>query len=332
MDSKMNFNKKYNRLIIILAVILPILILLVFSEIFLRSYMGLGDPVLYQSSPLWGYRPQANQKVYRFYGSEIRINNLGLRADSDWDSSIDNKVLFLGNSVTYGGSYIDNDDLFSHQAVIGLEGYKGGNAGVNGWGIGNIKSFIVDYQFLPSQIYISVLQEMDFYRGLSKLSGKPFWAKKPLFAWQEIIYFFFYDQIQSIYIGHNQFITEQEKEKTVVRSISNLKILDAFLKSKGYTHLIYLSVNRPQLLEGANIDPYVETHLIKSGLDVCLIKDRDEIRSLTNDQIEDVFYDFSHLTKEGHHLWGRIIGTDLKKLNLFNSISAPDSIISKASL
>lgn len=313
---KTDFKKKHNTLFLLITVTLLILFFLLISEIFLRSYMGLGNPVLYQSSPLYGYRPQANQRVHRFYGSEIHLNNLGLRALSDWDDKPDNKILFLGNSVTYGGSYIDNLELFSHLAVEELAGFKGGNAGVNGWGIGNIKAFIVDYQFLPSRVYVSVLQEMDFYRGLSKLSGKPFWARKPLFAWQEILYFFGYNQMQGIYSGHDRFVSEAEKENTVLRSITELKILDTFLKSKGFIHLIYLSPNRPQLLEERSVDTYVEKHLADSRLDVCFLKDRQELKRLTMDQVWDIFYDFSHLTKEGHRLWSDMIGNDLKKLNL----------------
>ena len=316
---KTDHKKKHHNLFMLITTILVILFIILISELFLRYYMGLGNPVLYQSSPLYGYRPQANQSVQRFYGAEIHLNNLGLRALSDWDDKPENKILFLGNSVTYGGSYIDNQELFSHLAVAKLPGFKGGNAGVNGWGIGNIKAFIVDYKFLPAQVYVSVLQEMDFYRGLSKLSGKPFWAKKPLFAWQEILYFFGHDLMQGIYSGHDHFVTEAEKETTVQRSIVELKILDTFLKSKGFIHLIYLSPNRPQLLKESGVDNYVEKHLVNCGLNVCFLKNRQELKRLTVKQVGNIFYDFSHLTKEGHQLWGEMIGNDLNKLNLSTS-------------
>jgi hypothetical protein len=309
---------KKKRLFLIITLVFILLFILVISEIFLRFYMGLGNPVLYQSSPLYGYRPQPNQSVKRFYGSEIKINNLGLRALSDWDSNLDNKILFMGNSVTYGGSYIDNKDLFSTKAAEELPGYAAGNAGVNGWGIGNIKAFIIDYQFLPAKIYVSVLQEMDFYRGLSKLSGKPFWAHKPTFAWQEILYFFFYDRTQSIYNGHDRFINEKEKDITVMHSTIDLKELDNFLKSKGFIHLIYISPNKPQLLSERTIDPYVKKHLSDIEIKVCYLKDKQVIKELTKDQILTIFHDFSHLSKEGHELWGKLIGDDLKELNLFN--------------
>ncbi|MEJ2053608.1 MAG: hypothetical protein P8X42_06775 [Calditrichaceae bacterium] len=315
MDAKKpEISKKRKRWFLAITLTILLLLALITSEIFLRSYMGLGNPVLYQSSPLYGYRPQPNQHVTRFYGSEIRINNLGLRAQSDWDKNPENKVLFLGNSVTYGGSYIDNKDLFTTWAIKDLPGYHGGNAGVNGWGIGNIKALVADLEFLPAKTYVSVLQEMDFYRGLSKLAGKPFWAHKPHFAWQEILYFFFYDRTQTIYKGHDRFVTEREKELTVIRSVKKLIELDKYLRSHNFNHLIYISPNKPQLLGERDVDPYVKKYLAESGLHVQYLKDRDRIKALSKDEILAVYHDFSHLSKEGHHLWGELFGHDLAEL------------------
>src|SRR5437764_955827 len=78
-----------------------------------RRLTGLGRPVLFYEHPSFGYRLKPNQETWRFGGAHFKINNLGLRAESDWDASTGNKVLFLGDSVTYGGNHISNEDLFS---------------------------------------------------------------------------------------------------------------------------------------------------------------------------------------------------------------------------
>src|SRR5262245_15331833 len=104
---------------------------LISTEIGLRM-VGLGDPVIYEVNPDYGYRPRPNQMVHRFGGAIVRINNLGIRTDEDWETTA-NKVLFAGNSVTYGGSYVSNGDLFALRAVPEGYGWVGGSAGVNAW-------------------------------------------------------------------------------------------------------------------------------------------------------------------------------------------------------
>src|SRR5690606_12170908 len=119
---------------------------------FLAEKSGLGDPVLYQSHPIYGYRPYPNQTKSRFHQSTIHLNNLALRTNVDWDDNPNNKILFLGDSVTYGGSYIDNDKLFSH-LVSKNSTTQSGNAGVNGWGVLNVYALVHDYRFLPAKSY-----------------------------------------------------------------------------------------------------------------------------------------------------------------------------------
>lgn len=284
------------------------------AELALRTMYGLGDPVLYRSSPLFGYRLQPNQLVYRIGGAEVRVNNLGLRADRDWDTSRTNKILFLGNSVTFGGTYIGTTELFSHLAVQGIDGYIGGNAGINGWGVENIRALIVDDGFMPASVYVSVLQEMDFYRGLAKLAGKPFWTRKPTFALEELLVHFYLNRFETIYDQHDRFVTNLENQKAVERSVHDLKLLDDFLKSKGFVHLIYMSTNTYQLFEGQDVDTLVYGFLDAFKIQVIRIQERPEITGLSVDQQRELFYDWNHLTREGHRAWARIIQNDLKRI------------------
>ncbi len=309
----MNFFERHPKLTLSSIVISGVLILLAVAEFSLRLVFGLGNPVLYCSSPLFGYRLQPNQFVHR-RGAEIRVNNLGVRADRDWDENIENKILFLGNSVTYGGTYISNNDLFSHLAVQGLSDYVAGNAGVNGWGIENISALIVDYEFLPARTYVSVLQEMDFYRGLSKLAGKPFWTTKPTFALQELLGSFYVDRLNGMYENHERFVSTLENEKTVERSCARLKAMDNFLKLRGYTHLIYFSTNTDQLLKGVPADTIVAKLLKMYDINGVYLNEKPELLSLSKAEQQELFYDWNHLSKKGHGLWGKIIGEDLRRL------------------
>lgn len=314
MSAAVTFFERHPRITLLGISLLGILLPLMIVEMVLRLWFGLGDPVLYRSSPLFGYRLQPNQLVYREHGAEIRVNNLGLRASTDWDTVHANKVLFLGNSVTYGGSYITNTKLFSHLAVQGLEGYLGGNGSVNGWGVENIHALVVDGGFSPAAVYVSVLQEMDFYRGLSKLSGKPFWAHKPVLAISELLQQFFLDRMNSMYEQHDQFVTVTEQAKTVERAVIQLKALDEFLRERGYVHLIFMSTNVDQVLHGAPSDSLVSKCLGVYGISPIQLRERPEVTRLSPDDKSKLFYDWNHLNEYGHQVWAEIIHSELKRV------------------
>ncbi len=284
------------------------------TELFLRKAFGLGKPVLYYSYPLYGYRPKPDQDVTRFHGARIQINNLGLRANQDWDSRTDDKILFLGNSVTYGGSMIDNNDLFSHLALNGLKDYKSGNGGVNGWGVENIHGLLVRAQFLPAQIYVSVIYEGDFYRGVSRIGSMPFWCKTPKLAMTELLYIFLYKLSSYRYIPWQNIASEKETAAVVNRAVDRLEEIDTFLEKENRRHLIYIHPRKDQALGKESRDTLISGAIANSGLDVCYMVDRLNKLNLTADEIDDLFYDHTHLTKAGHSKWGEIINADLKVL------------------
>src|SRR3990167_5186623 len=122
-----NMFKRHKIITLCFGLFIIFLVLFIILELTLKYVVGLGDPVLYRSYPLYGYRLLPDQELKRFHGSAINVNNLGLRADVDWDNNIENKILFLGDSVTYGGSYISNDELFSSLAIKYVNGYVSGN-------------------------------------------------------------------------------------------------------------------------------------------------------------------------------------------------------------
>jgi hypothetical protein len=157
---------RHRRLGLVLLVLFCIMATVGLVEMVLRARLGLGRPVLYDSSPVYGYRPLPGGTYRRFGGARLHFNNLGLRAEGDWDDEPDGKILFLGDSVTYGGSYVDNNQLFSALATGGLPGYAAGNAGVNAWGVENIYGLVVEMGFQPAKVYVTVVPEADFYRGL----------------------------------------------------------------------------------------------------------------------------------------------------------------------
>jgi hypothetical protein len=112
---KIFFKKLYYFIILLIIIVFCIFLL----EFLLRIY-GLGDPVIYKTDLSYGYAPLPNQSVLRLNKSKITINKKGLRATQEWDNQNSNKVLFFGDSVTYGGSYIDDKKIFSELTCSNL--------------------------------------------------------------------------------------------------------------------------------------------------------------------------------------------------------------------
>ncbi|MGC8988915.1 MAG: hypothetical protein ACP5MD_02220 [Verrucomicrobiia bacterium] len=103
-------------------------------------FFGMANPVLYRENPQCGYEPAPNQVSHRL-GIAVHINDLGLRDDEKSSAFRDAKrILVVGDSVTFGGSRVRQQDLFtevlerkinsSNRAPI-----KVLNAGVNGYSV-----------------------------------------------------------------------------------------------------------------------------------------------------------------------------------------------------
>ncbi|MBD3305654.1 hypothetical protein GF339_04685 [candidate division KSB3 bacterium] len=307
----------YKKALFIMAVLFMIGLILVLGELALRLFMGLGNPVLYNSSPLYGYRPLPDKKYRRFRGANVQINNLGLRADRDWDNEREEKILFLGDSVTYGGSYIDNQDLFSQRVVKFLNAtnassYVSGNAGVNAWGIENIVGLIMEAHFLPAKIYITTVPEKDFYRGLTRIQGLPFFNIKPTFAFQELWYFFCYRQNNNRYEHWTTFHSEEETLYIVEKAVKKLHKMDTFLKEQGYKHFFFISPSKAQVIEGTEKDAIVYDLLMKYNVPVYYIVDGIKRYHLTPQEQSQLFHDEIHLDQRGHELWAKIIASELQ--------------------
>ncbi len=212
-----NIFEKHSKKTIIAIVLFVVSLFIGASEIFLEKFMGLGNPVIYSSFPLFGYRPLPEKEYSRYWGAKIKFNNLALRAETDWDKNIEDKILFLGDSVTYGGSNIDNTELFSFLSVKSLGGsYISGNAGVNAWGVENVYGLIVESNFIPAKVYVTTFPEKDFYRGLVRLRGLPFFSRDPKFALKELWYYFCYIQNNKRYkINWRYYVNKQTKTLAV---------------------------------------------------------------------------------------------------------------------
>jgi hypothetical protein len=309
-----NVSVRSKKTAIVIILLFFSLVLVVSAELLLQKLMGLGNPVIYDSNPLYGYRPLPSREYSRFGGARIRFNNLGLRAEGDFDADQRNKILFLGDSVTYGGSFIDNEELFSHLAVKDLKQYQSGNAGVNGWGVENIHGLLVESDFLPAEIYVTTLPEGDFYRGLARCQGMPFFNVSPRFALVELWRFLCYKQNQKRYMNWRTCASDIQVSLVVEKAARKLREVDTLLREKGFRHLIFITPKRKQVLGNAKRDPLVEKMLTRYDLGPIYIVDKLDEYGLYDGPKQDMFVDSVHLSKKGHEVWASIIRNELDKL------------------
>ena len=163
------------------VVVLGIATCLAIGEFALRT-IGLGDPLLYRTHAVYGYELLPAQQAKRLRGAKVTIDANGLRGTSKWDGH--NKILFVGDSVTYGGSYVDDAELFSSLTCDLLTKSTGtefvcGNAGTNGYGVRNMIGRLRWGPIQDAEYVILAVISDDFYRGLPQLHGLPYFSKRP---------------------------------------------------------------------------------------------------------------------------------------------------------
>jgi lysophospholipase L1-like esterase len=97
-------------------------------------FLGLGNPVLYYNDAWGGLRLLPAQRVTRLQGATVTIDSNGYRTPvPDEPGAL--RVLYVGDSVTWGGSSVDDSQIFTEVAADSLRSQGRAvyamNAGVN---------------------------------------------------------------------------------------------------------------------------------------------------------------------------------------------------------
>ena len=108
--------------------------------------------------------------------------------------------------------------------------------GVNAWGVENIHGLVVGWGFLPAAVYVTVLPEGDFYRGLARIQGLPFYNTRPSTALQEVLLHFTYELNNHRYRNWETVEDPRVRQLVVEKAAMRLGEMDAFLKQRGYKH------------------------------------------------------------------------------------------------
>ena len=273
-----------------------ITIIIISTELYLKK-IGLGDPIRYDSNIFYGYAPKSNQKKNRLNNSLVSINNVGLRSIYNWDDN-KKKIIFLGDSVTYGGSFIDDKEIFSHLVCMELKEYICGNAGVNSYGIYNtVMRSRFDQKIQEADIFVYLFPPDDFLRDYRNANTAHFYLNNKKFilpAITEAINFVSTKYNLKNYISKKDDTNENAQNKYNFIDYS-VDILKKELQNKSDNEkitFVFLSNRKNDKKLNNKVNFYIKNKLEKS------IK----IHSLTEILNKDIyFYDESvHLSRYGH--------------------------------
>jgi lysophospholipase L1-like esterase len=148
-------------------------------------WMGLGEPIVYRTNAAFRYAPASDQHVNRRGGASVTVGPEGLRGTEDWSGPADHRVLFVGDSVTWGGTNIDDDKTFAGRTCAELEArlaqrFVCGNAGVNGYGTENMTARLrYDPELARADTVVVTLISVDPIRGTSDLASAHFFSRQP---------------------------------------------------------------------------------------------------------------------------------------------------------
>lgn len=137
--------------------------LVVLLEFTLRFSFGFCDALLYQSSDNYEYIAQPNQNRHRF-GAYIHYNSYSQRNEEPDSTRV--KILGLGDSVIFGGTWMDQDSLattlFSNETGMQMLNISAGS-----WGPDNCAAYLKEKGTFGAKAMILVCSSHDAYDVMS---------------------------------------------------------------------------------------------------------------------------------------------------------------------
>ena len=275
--------------------------------------LGLGKPLLYRKDPLVGYRLQPNQNNRRRNNAMVTTDYEGFRVNTNVKKdSFKEIVVFVGDSITYGGSYVDNSELFASLYCEGEEELLCLNGGLNAWGIGNMGKFISNFSLYSERIpskFIVVILPGDDTRNQQIFRGLPYWTAPPKHprATNEVLKHLLSTHILPGLSSKRTSITADPK---IVKTQKDLawKDFSNNIKSAGSTTEVFITPPRQWLDDPIKFSDDIKTYdeylnmlsTIPNVQKTCNL-----YYSLRNDYSPSDYVDDVHLSAEGQKKWAK---------------------------
>jgi lysophospholipase L1-like esterase len=278
-------------------------------------WIGLGDPIVYATNAAFRYAPVPNQQVSRRGGASVTIGPEGLRGLEPWSGPADHRILFVGDSVTWGGTNTDDAKTFAHLTCTHLErklarNFVCGNAGVNGYGTENmIARLRYDPELARADTVVVTLISVDPIRGTSDLASAHFFSRQPSGPlkglWEVAAYCAFKAAAllrwkPGAYDGSLDLAVAKDSLQRLYAELRRLE-------QSGKSVLIVFSPHKDEFFDDPDaLDSAVRADLAVSGLPVL-----DLTEPMRAEVGRGVYYDNVHLNELGHALYGEWIASAL---------------------
>ena len=287
---------------------------------FFGRYLGLGDVVLYNSDPLVGYRLRPNQSTKRRKSSYVNSDYEGFRFNPDIEINENSKyIVFVGDSVTYGGSYIDDSELFSSKfCSLSNEIYVCLNNGVNAWGTMNMGRFIANYDLYSereiSKIILVILPG-DERRNFKSFTDTPFWSSKPRnpMAINEVMRYIMLKNLIPLFQRPNELGFVKKEKIFIAQRKQSWKELNSLIDKSNYPVDIVITPPKNWFLAKEKNSEIVIYEELLNDLDSPKINKKCNLYNFIKSEFNSELYvDGVHLSKKGHELWSKKLDICLK--------------------
>ena len=179
----------------LLVALVSTVVLLGVAEGILRME-GFGPgAVVYEIDAFAGYYPAPNQNHMR-YGGRVQTNRFGMRAPDFGEAKPQGtfRILMLGDSTLWGGSYVDQDELYARILERKLNELGHGkvevlNMGTNGWGPFHERGYVDRFGAFGADLVAIMMPHDDIDRERYTLMSLPFFRKdkEPRLALEEVL-------------------------------------------------------------------------------------------------------------------------------------------------
>lgn len=296
-------------------VLLLLLLAFVVGELVLRYVFGFCDALLYRQSDKYEYIAQPNQDRHRF-GAYIHYNSFSQRNGEPDSTKL--RVLGLGDSVLFGGTWMDQDSLastlFSDETGTQMLNISSGS-----WGPDNCAAYLKEKGTFGASAMILVCSSHDAYDVMTYV---PVVGVVPTYpdrqyklAWTELIDRYLVPRIRMMFgktevkLDPDEQVVKNSEFKNTVRQKSSsfnngfVQLLDISQK-KNIPMAIYLHAENDEISAGRYNEMGQKIIEWAAEHDVCLIE------GLKAGETENMYHDKIHFNEAGQ----RFLATQMVEL------------------
>lgn len=283
--------------------IIIVIVLIAVLELSLRFKWGFCDALLYDHSDEYEYIAQPNQDRYRF-GAHIHYNSYSQRsAEPDSTKKI---ILGLGDSVLFGGTWMDQDSLAS--TIFSKEtGIQMLNISAGSWGPDNCVAYLKEKGTFNAKAMVLVCSSHDAYDVMSHTPVVGIYPNYPNKEYHsaiiELLDRYLFPKVKQ-YISQAK--TKLDPDETVVSHIVNASVkkkskqfdpgfaqLKEIADSLNIPFIIYLHAETNEIAKGEYNEMGEE--IIKWANTNCIPL----INGIQNGETTDMYKDVIHFNEKG---------------------------------